>query len=273
MLGDHVEASLRAVKKALAELPKDGEDVLVLAPKSLCDAIPSGWLGKVGEGRKVFIKNWGAGIGSNAFKDCYHMVIFGQFHPNKLGLKASHMGHSRYKHEGEDIEVGSLEDKALRIVRANHYTRWVVQMLNRIRIRKMVSEGYGLDMYKAQAGNIIWIATDRDQDIAKKILIKNFRGCQIVETNGDDVFEDFDERSRVKALKTHEEKVGFMLIKLDREGVDNVTLADLKKRFGWEASGSKARGKAQKAALEHGWEYITSNGGHNATPARYQKIK
>jgi hypothetical protein len=128
-------------------------------------------------------------------------------------------------------------------------------------------------MYKAQAGNIVWIATDKDQEIAQEILIKNFQGCQIVEATGEDVFEDFDEVARVKSLRTTEAKVGFMLTKLGREGVESVTLADLTKRFGWKPTNQKSKGKASKAAIGIGWEYIATVGGHHATPACYRKIK
>ena len=272
-LGEYVGASLKAIEQVLVDLPQDGEDVFVLAPKSLCDAIPQGWLETVGGVRKIFLQNWGAGIGSNAYKDCYHMVIFGLFHPNKMGLRTSHMGHSRYRYDAEAFEVGTLEDNALRIVRSNHYTRWVVQMLNRIRIRKMVSDDYGGDMYKAQAGNIVWIATDNDQHTAKKILIKNFRGCKILEATGEDVFEDLDESARVKSLKTIEERIGFILTKYEREGVDTVAVSRMAKRFDWKPDGSKARAKAHKTASQHGWEYIPSAGGHHAEPAKYQRVK
>mgnify|MGYP003677748105 CR=1 FL=1 len=168
-LGEHVEASLKAIEQQVASLPNDGKDMLILAPKPLCDGIPKGWLDQMGElrgGGKVYLNNWGKGIGSNAYKDCHHMIIFGLYHKNKNGHKEHIMGHGRFQSEGS-IEVGSFEDKAMQTAKKNHHTRWIVQMLNRISVRTMVSGDRDLDMYKAQAGNIIWITAPKDRSIAE----------------------------------------------------------------------------------------------------------
>ena len=74
------------------------------------------------------------------------------------------------------------------------------------------------------------------------------------------------------SAKTTEERVGFILTKLTREGVDTVTLTDLKNRFGWKAENQKTRTKAIKAALEHGWQYIPSEGGSRNNQAKYQRL-
>lgn len=269
-LGDHIGKSLTAIEKAIRSLPKDGEEVLVLAPKSLCDGIPEDWLDRMMEerdGALVYLKNWGAGIGSNAYKDCYHMIVFGLYHPNVNALKQNVMGHKR--HKSQKIETGTFEGKAMQIARSNWHKRWVVQMLNRIRIRKMVSGGHDLEMYRAQDANIIWIATDKDQDLATDILTTSFRGCNIKQMDDLDLFEDLDEPEVVAGKKTTEAKVGFILSKLDREGITGMTLAQMEKRFGWKPKNKKGRDKTATRAKEMGWYY--AQGQNRKTPAQLLK--
>lgn len=270
-LGEHLGASLSAIEKAIGGLPQDGEPLLVLAPKSLCDAIPADWLDRMTHelrgGAQVHLNNWGAGIGSNAYKDCYHMVIFGLYHPNNVALKENVMGHKRY--QSEEVQVGSFEDKAMQIAKSNHHKRWVIQMLNRIRIRKMRSGEADLDMYKAQDANIVWTASDKEQDIATEILTTSFRGCHITTADDVSLFEDEDEPEVVARKKTTEGKVSYILTKLDREGMSEVSIPEVVSRFGWKPQNKKARDKTTEQAKAMGWQYVAGTG---STPAQLVRV-
>ena len=176
---------------------------------------------------KVFIKNWGAGIGSNAYRDCFHLVVFGLFHPNSEGLKTGYAAHSNLDREAMPEDFGF---KALKIARDNHHTRWIVQMLNRIRIRKMLSDGRDLGMYTAQVGNIVWIIIDKDQTIAEDVLLKNFRGATI---QREEVHGDAECKVNVSKRKTVESKVTYILSKLEGEGCGSIDKDEILDRFGW----------------------------------------
>lgn len=65
-------------------------------------------------------------------------------------------------------------------------------------------------------------------------------------------------------------KAGFVLSKLDREGVTGITVAQVEKRFGWKPKNKKGRDKTATRAKEMGWYYQQGN---RRTPAQLLKLQ
>lgn len=254
-----------SIERAVGNLPDDDEDVLILMPKDLADKICEGWRETLASARgtEVYTNNWGRGIGSNTWKDCKHMIIFGLFHIAKEGLMEMRKAHEMYENNANNVEVFTFQERGQQVARVNHHTRHIIQMLNRIRIRKMVSNGN--DMFKAQSGNTVWITQPKDRDTIETILVQNFPNVQIrhcMEMDPGDVIEDdlLDIRAVVGNKGNAEQKITMIFNYLDQNGITEITQTKLKEITGWKPTTSGQIEAVKRVANKMGWRIIPSSG-------------
>jgi hypothetical protein len=144
------------IRESVLANTEAGDDVLVIVHKSVLSLEligepsedpkqPRDW-----EGRKVNTQNWGAGVGSNKFRDKTHVFMFGDFYLPRTatiaqthgwsqkplsaeGLKAAE-GHRRF---GDTYAPGGL----YRQVHDGHALRWLKQLAMRGTARSVDGDG------------------------------------------------------------------------------------------------------------------------------------
>ena len=268
-----------AIDRAVYEASPD-EKVLLLVPKTVAD-----WLRQRPENEQlpdnVSLINWGSGIGTNAFMDCTHMVVMGLFHMASDKLAADCLGH------GADV-LTLLNNNAgtIKEARANHHSRWIIQMLNRTAIRKM-SDG----ALKAAGAKVVWLTTPKDEVIATGVIGNEFLNATVIPAervtaatikedvelvvDGFDVMCD-ELKALIKRQKGLGNKVRYALTWYS-EKTDHkvVTSKELSGVFGIDFKQTKVNASlatTAKAISQLGWLYEPATRGKYGKPHTWTKI-
>ena len=96
------------------------------------------------EGRKLCATHWGAGIGSNVWKDADVIFLMDEFHiPNRIAA-ATVQGQEQHANQGDLATMSSLSSPAPgpNIFKLGHRLRWFKQMALRGRARTY--DAYGM---------------------------------------------------------------------------------------------------------------------------------
>lgn len=243
---------LGALRNAISEFDYHNEQVLVLVPKSVADWIRNNAMAEdpVLGHDNISLIHWGAGIGTNAYQDHKNMVVWGLFWMISDKLAADAVGH------GVDAEdVRNNNSRALVQQKANHHSRWIIQMLNRMQIRQM-EEGL-----KAKPGKVIWVTTKKEEVVVREVLKKDFQGASVVSERSEDVF-----------AKPVPKIISQVLAALKATKQDTLTAPEMAKDRG---IGFNYKGVAQtlkdhsEVFLEAGWTYMPATRGRSATPHRW----
>ena len=251
---------LGALRNAVSEFDYHNEKVLVLVPKSVADWIRGNTADDPVLGHdNISLIHWGAGIGTNAYQDHKNMVVWGLFWMIADKLAADAVGH------GVDAEdVRNNNSRAIIQQKANHHSRWIIQMLNRMQIRQM-EEGL-----KAKPGKVIWVTTKKEEAVVREVLTKDFQGASVIserscDGSGEDVF-----------AQPVPKIVSQVLAALSATKHDTLTAPEIGADRGVDFY---QRGVAQTlkdhsgAFLEAGWTYMPATRGRSAKPHRWFRIR
>jgi hypothetical protein len=245
---------VRYIKSRLEKHFDSDLPTMILLPKAYADEIEKAKI-DWGHWDKLSFKNWGAGIGSNQWKDYEQMLVVGLFHPNKNKLQTDAKAHSQDNSVGEDALFRSLEEAAVHVARRNWHTRWVVQMLNRICIRQMHKNSY-----VAKGAKIVWIATPKDAKIVEQIMLKNFENMPVWI---DPVMrERMDEHRQTNNVET---EIKRMLGEYHSKGITEVTNRMLLADYHWWPSNGDHKARIRKAAEADGWAVKVTRGRYGGT--------
>jgi transposase len=133
------------ITKTLQGNTKPGQRVLVVAPKKVAQILASKPFVR---GREIDILHWGAGIGSNSYRDCETVFTFSEFHPPRSVYLARCLAANQSPVSADDVRAGngsSLVGAAKEAMEA-HRLRWIKQLAARGKIREVDDEGYAAPM-------------------------------------------------------------------------------------------------------------------------------
>jgi hypothetical protein len=136
---------LRWMHKAVLSHSKAGEKVLVVTWK---DIIAGGLLQVLDwEGRELDYCHFGIGIGSNRWRECSAVVIFGEYHkPRRTTVAETHgIKDTAFDDTKIDATIQTLKGD-YRITQQGHLLRWLKQMAMRGRARELDTNGIASPM-------------------------------------------------------------------------------------------------------------------------------
>ncbi len=261
-LGEYgtVAAFRQQITSELENLPNDWGDVLILMPKSLKEGLTTGFFDSVANRHsgKIMVQHWGAGIGTNAFKNCSHAIIIGLHHLNALGVNQKVKAHSHYN--SDKLEHGGANTALVKKTKDNEHARQIIQMLNRIRIRQMERDAE--NPYLAQSANAVWIATPDDTDTIAGVLGDKFKNINIDRTQVPEGFMVEDDVTNLRDWRDRGKWVGKYM---DSTGVTEFTYSDVATQFGIYPTESRQRKKFKTGLETMGWQVVVGNGRGNST--------
>ena len=193
----------------------------------------------------------GMGIGTNAYQDYKNMVVWGLFWMISDKLAADAVGHGV---NAEDVKNNN--SRAIVQQKANHHSRWIIQMLNRIQIRQMN------DGLRAREGKVVWVTTKKEEEIICEVLKKDFKGS-VVTSESDDLGE-----ARPKIVNQ-------VLSALNSALGGTVTAREIASERGvdFNQTGVAKTLKSHSGAfLEAGWVYMPATRGRGSKPHRWLRV-
>lgn len=244
---------LGALRDAVSRFDYLEEKVLVLVPKAVADWLKINPLEEydcLNHSNVSFI-HWGMGIGTNAYQDHKNMVVWGLFWMISDKLAADAVGHGV---NAEDVRNNN--SRAIVQQKANHHSRWIIQMLNRIQIRQM-SDGL-----RAKEGKVVWVTTKKEEGIICDVLKKDFKGC-VVTSESDDLGE-----AKPKIVNQ-------VLSALNSALGDTVTAREIAPERGvdFNQTGVAKTLKSHSGDfLEAGWVYMAATRGRGSKPHRWLRV-
>jgi hypothetical protein len=141
-------------------------------------------------------------------------------------------------------------------------------MLNRIQIRKMTVGTE--EKYKAQAGNIYWIAGDQDQETISNIMKGQFSKCKVTTSKVLDAYEVMDSIDALETITSYRKKAKHVCGIFHKKQIAEFNRADVKERFGIELKNQSARTSFTLGVEDMGW-VVKDNG--PGKPVSYHKPK
>lgn len=143
------------VKAVVIANTATGDDVLVVVHSALLnhDSFPDArdpskpheW-----EGRRINTLNWGAGVGTNRFRDKTHVFLFHEFHPRRSQTISQRHGWGRYPLSAPELKLAegklmpggtSAPQGAYGDIHEGHILSWTKQLASRGCIRKVDAQG------------------------------------------------------------------------------------------------------------------------------------
>lgn len=141
------------IKRTVVENTSPGERALVVVHKALIenlDLLPGSASLADGsaydlKGRKVAVINWGAGIGSNRWKDATSVFLFGEFHVPKRATVGTVLGLLEQPAFGSaqlrKVQSPKTRDRVFMSLHEGHLLRWEKQLAMRGNARNLTDDG------------------------------------------------------------------------------------------------------------------------------------
>jgi hypothetical protein len=134
------------IKEQVMSATKAGDDVLVVMHKKLLhdyELFPKEVGGADWHGRNVKCLHWGTGVGSNLYKDCKHVFLFGEFFKPRRATAGKTLGLCDVK--AEDANLRQLQGRSMAgdylTMHEGDLLRWTKQLACRGNVRNHDSLG------------------------------------------------------------------------------------------------------------------------------------
>jgi hypothetical protein len=237
------------IKRTILDQTKPRDRVLAVVHKRLID---NGWLSHadVWEGRTVSLTHWGYGIGSNAWKDCNVVLLFGEFHRPRYATIAETLGFKDAKPVSQRIFEGAAGSRMTGdylTVEEGHLLRWTKQLAARGTVRNIDADGICGPMKLVTTMEFRRLSDKHDALFpGAKVTYLRPEKDRRVSSNG---------RDRSKG------KIGLInVLRFAEPTVTEITSIEVRDRTGieWSKKGGSylAHADVQSAMKAHGWRYV-----------------
>ncbi|MFY7929593.1 MAG: hypothetical protein ACOVS5_12050, partial [Oligoflexus sp.] len=208
------------------------------------------------DGWKVCFINWGAGIGSNQWRDATAVFLFGSFHLPKRTLVATNLalqGRSSTSPLLERMQSPNSPEQTLRQLEDGHIGRWIVQLAMRGSARNVSDDGVCGDQR-------LYVTTDFQWFMQRHARL--FPGAQVT--------QDGSVRLRLQVERGGAKGVAALLF---THSGDTLTTTTIKELTGVDFSKHGGRylddPLVKQAIEEGGWVFV--KGGGRGNPSRFER--